>query len=104
MPTFYSSGLCLQSLGLPLPRYQATALDSALAMAMVLYVLLVRDFTTVLNDFVALLIVWLAPFGAVWITDGVMRRWRYDPEAIHGAGWRHTPESTATRGWRSVPG
>ena len=36
-----------------------------------------------LHDFVALMVVWLGPFAAVWITDGVMRRWRYDPEAIH---------------------
>ena len=33
---YYSSGLCLQSLGLPLRRYQATALDIALATRMVL--------------------------------------------------------------------
>ena len=75
---YYSSGLCLQSVGLPLRRYQATALDTALSTAMVLYILFVRDFTTVLHDFVALLVVWLAPFAAVWITDGLMRRWRYD--------------------------
>jgi purine-cytosine permease-like protein len=80
---YYSSGLCLQSLGLPLKRHQATALDTVISTAIVLYILFVRDFTTVLHDFVALLVVWLGPFGAVWITDGLMRRWRYDPEEIH---------------------
>jgi NCS1 family nucleobase:cation symporter-1 len=80
---YYSSGLCLQSIGLPLKRYQATALDTAVSTAMVLYIVFVRDFTTVLHDFVALLVVWLGPFGAVWITDGLMRRWRYDPAGIH---------------------
>ena len=80
---YYSSGLCLQSLGLPLARYQATALDTVVSTAMVLYILFVRDFTTVLHDFVALLVVWLGPFAAVWITDGLMRRWRYDPAEIH---------------------
>ena len=53
---------------------------------MVLYILLVQDFTTVLHHFVALLVVWLGPFAAVWITDGVMRRWRYDPAEIHDVG------------------
>jgi purine-cytosine permease-like protein len=88
---YYSSGLCLQSIGLPLKRYQTTALDTVVSAAIVLYILFVRDFTSVLHDFVALLVVWLGPFGAVWITDGLMRRWRYDPGEIHdvGAGGRY---------------
>ncbi len=80
---YYSSGLCLQAVGLPLKRYQATALDTLVSAAMVLYILFVKDFTTVLHDFVALLVVWLGPFGAVWICDGLMRRWQYDPAEIH---------------------
>jgi NCS1 family nucleobase:cation symporter-1 len=102
---YYSSGLCLQSLGLPVKRYQATALDTVVSTAMVLYILFVRDFTTVLHDFVALLIVWLAPFGAVWITDGLMRRWRYDPAEIHDVtarseywGWH----GLGVRGWLAL--
>ena len=61
MVAYYSSGLCLQAVGLPLKRYQATALDTAASAAMVLYILFVKDFTTVLHDFVALLVVWLGP-------------------------------------------
>jgi purine-cytosine permease-like protein len=80
---YYSSGLCLQAVGLPLRRYHATALDTAISTAMVLYVLFVSDFTTVLHDFVALLLIWLSPFGAVWVTDGLLRRWRYEPADIH---------------------
>lgn len=80
---YYSSGLCLQAVGLPLRRYQATALDTVVSTAMVLYILLVKDFTTVLHDFVALLVIWLGPFGAVWLTDGLLRRWNYDARAIH---------------------
>ena len=81
--TYYSSGLCLQALGLPLARYRATALDVAVSTAMVFYILFVRDFTTVLQDFAALLVVWLAPFGAVWLTHGLLHRWRYRPQDIH---------------------
>lgn len=80
---YYSSGLCLQSIGVPLKRYQATALDTVVSTAIVLYILLVQDFTTVLHHFAAILVVWLAPFAAVWMTDGLMRRWRYDPDEIH---------------------
>ena len=80
---FYSSGLCLQAVGLPLKRYVATAVDTVLSGGIVLYILFVEDFTTVLHDFVALLVVWLGPFGAVWLTDGLMRGWRYDAAEIH---------------------
>jgi nucleobase:cation symporter-1, NCS1 family len=85
---YYSSGLCLQSLGLPLRRYRATILDTVVSTAMVVYILFVADFTNVLHHFVAVLVVWLAPFAAVWITDGLMRRWRYDPGEIHDVGPR----------------
>ncbi len=84
VPTFYSSGLALQSLGVPLKRYQATATDITVSTGIVIYVIFfASNFQTVLNDFVALLIVWLGPFAGVWIVDGLMRRWRYDPAACH---------------------
>ena len=83
VPTYYSSGLALQSVGLPLHRYAATALDTVVSAGIVLYVLFVQDFTTALNNFLALLIVWLGPFAGVWIADGLLRRWRYDPIAAH---------------------
>jgi NCS1 family nucleobase:cation symporter-1 len=94
---YYSSGLCLQSAGLPLRRYQATALDTVASTAIVLYILLVQDFTTVLHHFVALLVVWLGPFAAVWITDGLMRRWRYEPREIHDVG-----PTSAYWGWHGI--
>jgi purine-cytosine permease-like protein len=81
--TYYSSGLAMQSVGIPMHRYAATALDTAISSAIVLYILFVQDFTTALNNFVALLIVWLAPFAGVWLIDGILRRWQYDPVAIH---------------------
>jgi purine-cytosine permease-like protein len=94
---YYSSGLCLQAVGLPLRRYQATALGTAISTGMVLYVLFVRDFTSVLHDFVALLLIWLSPFGAVWITDGLLRRWHYEPDQIHDVS-----EHGRYWGWRGV--
>jgi purine-cytosine permease-like protein len=91
---FYSSGLCLQSMGLPLKRYQATAVDTVVATAVVLYIVVVHDFSKALHNFVALLVVWLAPFASVWLTDGLMRRWRYEVDEIHNTGpqsryWGH---------------
>jgi nucleobase:cation symporter-1, NCS1 family len=105
--TYYSSGLALQSLGLPLHRYVATALDTVMCTGIVTYILFVQDFTKSLNNFVALLIVWLAPFSGVWICDGVLRRWRYDPVAAHAtfrdAGSRYWGwHGVNLRGWVSM--
>jgi nucleobase:cation symporter-1, NCS1 family len=81
--TFYASGLVLQSVGVPLRRYQATLLDTVVSSVVILYVLFHESFLTDLNNFVVIMIIWIAPFGAIWIVDGVLRRWRYDPADIH---------------------
>jgi purine-cytosine permease-like protein len=96
VPTYYSSGLSLQAIGLRLHRYSATILDVVVSTAVALYILFVQDFSNALNDFIALLIVWVGPFGGVWICDGYLRRGRYDAGAIHsrdGTGGRYW-------GWR----
>jgi nucleobase:cation symporter-1, NCS1 family len=97
--TYYSSGLALQSLGLPLHRYAATGLDTVVSTGIVLYILFVQNFTTALNDFVAMLIVWLAPFAGVWLTDGALRRWRYDPVAAHAT---RKEQRSAYWGWNGI--
>jgi purine-cytosine permease-like protein len=83
IPTYYSSGLSLQALGIKLHRYTATLVDLVVATALTLYIVFVQDFSTALNDFIALLIVWVGPFGGVWIVDGYLRRGHYDSRAIH---------------------
>ena len=82
--TFYASGLTLQSVGVPLRRYQATMVDTTVATILVVYVIFISsNFLTDVNDFLSLLIVWIAPFGGVWLMDGMLRRWQYDPVDIH---------------------
>jgi purine-cytosine permease-like protein len=96
VPTYYSSGLSLQAIGLKLHRYAATMVDVIVSTAIALYIIFVQDFSTALNNFIALLMVWVGPFGGVWIVDGYLRRGKYDARAIHskqGAtgrywGWR----------------
>jgi NCS1 family nucleobase:cation symporter-1 len=97
--TYYSSGLAMQSVGIPMHRYAATAVDTVISTAIVLYILFIQDFTTALNNFVALLIVWLAPFAGVWLTDGLLRRWHYDPVAIHATKRR---QHSAYWGWNGI--
>ena len=83
VPTFYSSGLALQATGLKLSRWAATCLDIAVSTAAVLYILFVQDLSTVLNDFVSLLVAWSGPYAGVWLADGLLRRWRFDLKDIH---------------------
>jgi NCS1 family nucleobase:cation symporter-1 len=96
VPTYYSSGLSLQAIGLRLHRYSATILDVSVSTGIALYVLLVQDFSTALNDFVSLLVMWVGPYGGVWMCDGYLRRGQYDVREIHSRqgpaggywGWR----------------
>ena len=103
IPTYYSSGLTLQAMGLKLHRHVATALDVVLATALALYVLFVQDFTTALNAFIALLIVWVGPYGGVWMCDAVLRRNRFDMPTIFGRaappGRQPGRRSGHTAGW-----
>jgi len=75
----YSSGVTLQALGLRLRRHQAVLLDSSICLVATLYAVLSSSFATLLRDFVALVIVWIAPWCAVYLVDWVLRRGRYDP-------------------------
>jgi nucleobase:cation symporter-1, NCS1 family len=96
--TFYASGLTLQSVGVPLRRYQATMLDTSVATVLVIYVVFISSsFLTDVNDFLSLLLIWIGPFGGVWLIDGALRRWSYDPVDIHTirAGSRYW-------GWRGI--
>jgi nucleobase:cation symporter-1, NCS1 family len=98
VPTYYSSGLSLQAVGLRMHRYAATILDVIVSTAIALYILFVQDFSTALNDFIALLVVWVGPFGGVWICDGYLRRGNFDFRAIHS---RSGPAGRYW-GWRGV--
>lgn len=92
VPTYYSSGLSIQAIGIKLHRYAATLLDVAASTAITLYILFVQDFSTALNDFIALLVAWVGPYGGVWIADALLRRGRYDAHSIHskaGAAGRY---------------
>jgi NCS1 family nucleobase:cation symporter-1 len=98
VPTYYSSGLTLQALGLKLHRWAATALDVIVSTLIALYIIFVQDFTTALNDFIALLIMWVGSFGGVWIADAYVRHGKYDGLAIHGQG----PSATRYWGWHGL--
>jgi purine-cytosine permease-like protein len=73
----YSSGVTLQALGLRLQRSHAVLLDSVIALLITLWAVLNAHFSTYLKDFVGIVIVWIAPWCAIFLADWVLRRYDY---------------------------
>jgi purine-cytosine permease-like protein len=78
----YSSGVTLQAVGLRLRRHQAVILDSSICLVITLYAVFSSSFASLLRDFVALVIVWIAPWCAVYLVDWALRRGRYDVASL----------------------
>ena len=82
----YSSGVTLQAIGLRLRRHQAVLLDSSICLAITFYAVFSSSFSTLLRDFVALVIVWIAPWCAVYLVDWLLRRGHYVPDQLKRTG------------------
>lgn len=88
--TLYSSSLNLQVLGIPWSRARGIVVSTAVIAAGSLATLFWVDFTESLTSFLSVLLVVFAPWGGVFVADTLMRRCRYDADALHDA----TPGST----------
>jgi purine-cytosine permease-like protein len=78
----YSSGLNLQAAGIRVKRWIAVVADLVICV-IITYVAVVSDsFNTMLNTFLGLLIIWLAPWAGIYLTDWLRRKGRYDAEAL----------------------
>ena len=71
---------------MPLTRVQATLVDGAIAIAGLIYVLFIDSgtFFANLNSYIVLAIAWIGPFGAIWLTDMIWRRYYVRPHEAHG--------------------
>jgi purine-cytosine permease-like protein len=85
----YTSGLTLLALGIRLPRWKTIIIDCVIATAVSVYAIFFYDFTTVFTEFLSLMIIWIAPWCAVFLVDAVLRRFEYA-----------TSDLLATRGGR----
>ena len=81
----YSSGVTLQALGLRVTRVQAVAIDTVLCASVTAIALFNSSFYQFVTDMVLFVMVWLAPWTAVFIVDFLLRRGRYDSDALHAA-------------------
>lgn len=76
--TSYSSGLMLQAVGVRTSRARTVFVDAVLGGVIALYALFAESFLTALNNILALSVTYLGPIMAIYATDLVLRRNRYD--------------------------
>jgi nucleobase:cation symporter-1, NCS1 family len=89
----YSSGLTLQALVPRIKRWQCVLLDTVVAGALTAVAIFSSGFYSFLTDFLLFMIVWIAPWVAIFITDWLMRRGTYDSRSLlsgrAGIYWRN---------------
>ena len=78
----YSSGVTLQSLGVHLKRYHCVMIDTVVSGGFAAYVIFSQHFSQLLSDFLLFVIVWVAPWAAIYLVDYFLRRGRYDTQAL----------------------
>ncbi|MEU2074601.1 cytosine permease [Streptomyces sp. NPDC013489] len=88
--TAYSAGLALQAVGLRIRRSVSVLFDGAVAVALTLYGLLVSNFLDTVSNALQVITVLIGPLMAVYATDVVLRRCRYDGIALSD----ETPDSS----------
>ncbi|MBO0845459.1 MAG: cytosine permease [Nocardioides sp.] len=85
----YSSGLTLLTLGLPVQRWMAAAIDGVLMVIGATYIVFyaTSDFVTIFEAFLIILGVPMAAWCGVFLADVLMRRRDYDePSLFSGSG------------------
>ena len=74
----YSSGVSLQAMGLRMKRYQAVILDSVIACGLTIWAVFQDTFSLYMKEFVGVIIVWIAPWMAIYLVDWMLRQYRYN--------------------------
>src|SRR5580704_9331450 len=81
----YSSGVTLQALGLPIPRWGAVIVDTVVCAVVTGIILFRGNFYKDFAGFLLYIVVWLAPWFGILITDWLLRGRRYDPLSLRSA-------------------
>lgn len=78
----YSSGLNLQTAGVRVSRVTMVFIDTVIC-AVITYIAVTGDaFYDMLNAFLSLLVIWLAPWIGIYLTDWILRRGKYDTASL----------------------
>jgi purine-cytosine permease-like protein len=78
----YSSGLTLQAIIPAIKRWQCVLLDTIVAGCLTAYTVFNSSFDTFIHDFVLFMLIWIAPWVAIYLTDYFLRRGRYDSRSL----------------------
>jgi NCS1 family nucleobase:cation symporter-1 len=89
----YSSGVTLQALGLPVRRWGAVIIDTVVCAVVTGIILFHGNFYADFAGFLLYIVVWLAPWFAILMTDYVLRDREYDSLSLRssrdGLYWRN---------------
>lgn len=89
----YSSGLTLQAIIPTIRRWQTVLIDTVVAGGLTAVTVFSSSFNTFITDFLLFMIVWIAPWVAIYLVDWGLRRGRYDSRALlstrAGIYWRN---------------
>jgi nucleobase:cation symporter-1, NCS1 family len=89
----YSSGLTLQAIAPGIRRWQTVLIDTVVAGSLTAVTVFSSSFYTFIEDFLLFMIVWIAPWVAIYLTDWALRRGRYDSRSLlsgrAGIYWRN---------------
>jgi len=89
----YSSGVTLQALGVPVRRWGAVIIDTVVCAVVTGIVLFHGNFYADFAGFLLYIVVWLAPWFGIFITDFLLRGRKYDSlslqSATGGLYWRN---------------
>jgi purine-cytosine permease-like protein len=78
----YSSGMSLLALRVRVSRSVAVAADGVVATCMAIYALFVSNFVGSFQNFLALMVLWIAPWAGVYLADVWVRRNTYDASGL----------------------
>jgi purine-cytosine permease-like protein len=78
----YSSGLNVQTIGLSLKRWQATLIDMVICTVLAVIAIFNANFNALYSQFLSLMILFLAPWCAIYLTDAWLRRNTYDAAGL----------------------
>jgi nucleobase:cation symporter-1, NCS1 family len=89
----YSSGVTLQALGVPVRRWGAVIIDTVVCAVVTGLILFHGNFSKDFAGFLLYIVVWLAPWFGILMTDYLLRRRQYHPPSLAaprgGLYWRH---------------
>ncbi len=78
----YSSGVSVQAMGIRLKRYQAVVMDSVIACLLTIWAMFQDSFFLYMQEFVGVIILWIAPWFGIYITDWILRKYRYHAQEL----------------------